>query len=259
MTIDWRDPQQLQDYRPALDLLNGRTLLITGAGDGIGKAVALACARHGARVILLGRTVEKLERVYDEIAAQGSPEAVIMPMDLASCTETDYAEVNTAIVDQFGALDGLLHNAGLLGRIQPLAQTTSAQFRDVLQVNLLSNFELTRALLPSLEASDDASVLFSSSSVGRQGRAYWGAYAISKFATEGMMQVWADELAGTSNIRVNTINPGATNTAMRRSAYPAEQPANNPDPADIVGAYLFLLGPDSREVTGQQLDARPRQ
>ncbi len=257
MAVDWQDPQQLQDYQPAANLLAGRTLLITGAGDGIGKAVALACAGHGAQVILLGRSVEKLEAVYDDIAALDAPESVIMPLDLAD-SAVDYSDINRAIIEQFGALDGLLHNAGLLGRIQPLAQTTAGQFRDVMQVNLFSNFELTRALMPSLEASDDASIVFSSSSVGRKGRAYWGAYAISKFATEGMMQVWADELASTSNIRVNTINPGATNTAMRRSAYPAEAPDNNPEPADIVGAYLFLLGPESQGVTGQQLDARRR-
>ncbi|MEX1196928.1 MAG: YciK family oxidoreductase [Pseudohongiellaceae bacterium] len=235
-------------------LLQDRTILITGAGDGIGRAVAEAAAAHGARVILLGRTKKKLESVYDSIVAAGHTEPVIHPMDLATAGTEDYDALASGIQDQFQALDGLLHNAGLLGSLNPLQFTEPQQWMKLMQVNVNACFLMTRALLPALQASADARLLFTSSSVGRQGRAYWGGYAISKFAVEGMMQVFAAELNRTSAIRVNSINPGATRTAMRRAAYPAEDPAALPTPESLTPAYLYLLGPDSRSLHGQALN-----
>lgn len=237
-------------------LLEGRTILITGAGDGIGRAVATAAAAHGARVILLGRTQEKLEAVYDTIIGQGHTEPVIHPMDLASAGNDDYDALADGLLAQFPALDGLLHNAGELGALTPLQFTTPEQWMKIMQVNVNACFLMTRALMPALQASTDARLLFTSSSVGRRGRAYWGGYAVSKFAVEGLMQVLAAELEKTSAIRVNSLNPGATRTGMRRAAYPAEDPAILPTPESLVPAYLYLLGPDSRELHGQALDIR---
>ena len=244
------------DYSPAADLLAGKTLLVTGAGDGIGRAAALSYARHGATVVLLGRTVAKLEAVYDEIESAGGTQPAIFPMDLATVDNEQVTELATAMTDTFGCLDGLLHNASVLGERRPIESATYAGWLEVMQVNVNAQFLLTRHLLPLLQAAPTASIVFTSSGVGRKGRAFWGAYAASKFATEGFMQVLADELENTCNVRVNSLNPGATNTAMRRAAYPSEPPTDNPSPEDIMPAYLYLMGNDSLTVNGQALSIR---
>ena len=243
-------------YQAPPDLLAGRNILVTGAGDGIGRAAALAFAAHGATVVLLGRTQAKLDAVYDEIVANGGAQPVIQLLDLKSAGDESYQALNEAIVDTLGCLHGVLHNAALLGPRTPLEQYPTAKWLEVMAVNLNAPFALTRALMPALRLAPEASIVFSSSSVGRRGRAYWGAYAVSKFGIEGLSQVLADELVNTSAIRINCINPGATNTAMRREAYPAESPASNPHPAQIMAAYLYLMGPASRGVTGCSLDAQ---
>ncbi|MAL96416.1 MAG: YciK family oxidoreductase [Haliea sp.] len=245
-----------QDYQAPDDLLRDKVILVTGAGDGIGRAAALAFAARGATLILLGRTVEKLEAVYDAIESAGGAQPALFPLDLTTATEQDCEQLASAIGETFGRLDGLLHNASLLGERRPIANSSLSAWQEVMQVNVNAAFLLTRTLLPLLEQAPQASVVFTSSGVGRRGRAYWGAYAVSKFATEGLMQVLADELENTSRVRVNSLNPGATNTAMRRSAYPAEDPTRNPSPDEILPAYLYLMGDDSVGMTGQALDAQ---
>lgn len=243
-------------YQPAPDLLQGKTILVTGAGDGIGRAAAMAYAGHGATVILLGRTESKLELVYDAIEQAGGPKPALVTMDLATVEEENVIRLAAGLAEEFGHLDGLLHNASLLGERRPVESTSYVAWQEVMQVNVNAQFLLTRHLLPLLQAAPTASIIFTSSGVGRSGRAFWGAYAVSKFATEGFMQVLADELENTSNIRVNSLNPGPTNTSMRRSAYPAEQPTDNPAPEDIMATYLYLMGDDSKGLTGQACDAR---
>ncbi len=244
------------NYQPRAGLLSGKNILVTGAGDGIGRCAALTYARYGATVLLLGRTGKKLEAVYDDIEAAGGPRPAIVEMDLASATEDSYANLASALSGEFPQLDGLLHNAALLGDRHPVQSASYTTWCDVMQVNVNAQFALTRYLLPLLQQAPRASIVLTSSGVGRTGRAYWGAYAVSKFAAEGFMQVLADELENTSNIRVNSLNPKGTNTAMRRAAYPAENPANNPSPEDIMPAYLYLMGEDSAGITGRAFDAR---
>ncbi len=244
------------DYQARPDLLEGRVILVTGAGSGIGRSAALSFARHGATVILLGRTTSKLEAVYDEIEAAGGKQPAIYPMNLEGAAPHDYESLALTIEQEFGRLDGLLHNASLLGKLTPIDHQDETQWLQVMQVNLNACFLLTRALLPLMRQSENASILFTSSSVGRQGRAHWGAYAVSKFATEGLMQVVADEEDGISPVRANSINPGATRTAMRASAYPAEDPHTLPDPDAIMPAYLYLIGPDSQGISGQAFNAQ---
>ena len=250
--------QDALSYQCPEQAFAGRVILVTGAGDGIGRAVSLALARHGATVILLGRTQEKLEAVYDQIKANGGPEPAMAPVNLDVARPQDYEALADMFDKEFGRLDGILHNASILGDITPLEQYEYGTWDTVMQVNVNAAFYLTRALMPLLRESDDASILFTSSSVGRKGRAFWGAYAVSKFATEGMMQVLADELENVSRIRVNSINPGATRTRMRAMAYPAEDASTLTTPEQIVPAYLYLLGPASTGVTGQALDAQQR-
>jgi NAD(P)-dependent dehydrogenase (short-subunit alcohol dehydrogenase family) len=242
---------------PQADELRGRAILVTGAGDGIGRAVSLALARAGAQVILLGRTVRKLEAVHAQIEKLGAPEASIVPLDLERALAADYEAVAAAIEKRYGRLDGLLHNAALLGALTPIEQYDVPTFMRVMHVNVTAEFVLTRQLLPLLRASQDAAVLFTSSGVGNRGRAYWGAYSISKFAVEGMAQVLAQELENTSQVRVNVIDPGKVRTSMRRMAYPSEAPGSLPTPESLTAAYLALLGPASRGVTGQRFRAQP--
>ena len=245
-----------QGYQAVPDLLKDKTILVTGAGDGIGRAAALSYAAHGATVVLLGRTESKLEQVYDEIEAKGGPKPGLVALDLATATEDNMTHLAHGLAEEFSQLDGLLHNASLLGERRPIESAGYSAWLEVMQVNVNAQFLLTRALLPLLQAASSASIIFTSSGVGRNGRAYWGAYAVSKFATEGFMQVLAGELENTSKVRVNSLNPGATNTAMRRTAYPGEQPTDNPAPEDIMASYLYLMGDDSIGVTGQPLNAQ---
>jgi NAD(P)-dependent dehydrogenase (short-subunit alcohol dehydrogenase family) len=231
-------------------------IAVTGASGGLGRAVAEACARHGAQVVLIGRDPARLEAVHAAIAAAGAPEASIAPFDLERALARDYDELAAALTGRYGRLDGLLHNAAILGTLSPIEHYDVPTWCRVLHVNLTAAFALTQVLLPALKKSADASVLFTASSVGRRGRAYWGAYAVSKCALEGLAQVLADELEGTSAIRVNTLNPGRARTAMRRQAYPAEDIATVPEPAALTGPYLALLGPASRGVTACAFDAQ---
>ena len=244
------------EYVARPDLLKGRVILVTGAGRGIGAAAARSFAAHGATIILLGKTEEHLDEVYDQIEADGSPQAAIIPFNLETAVPHQYDEWAAMIEREFGRLDGLLHNAAILGPRTPIEQLSGDNFMRVMQVNVNAVFMLTSTLLPVLKLSDDASVVFTSSGVGRNGRAYWGAYAVSKFANEGLMQVLADEVDGISTVRANSVNPGATRTGMRAQAYPGENPMNNPLPEAILPVYLYLMGPDSQGVNGQAFDAQ---
>ena len=245
------------DYQIAANNLKDRVILVTGAGDGIGREAAIQYAAHGATVLLLGRTVAKLEAVYDQIEKNGNKQAVIIPLDLMGATKQHYLEMASTIQQQFGRLDGVLHNAGLLGQLSPLEHIEEATFDDVMQVNVKAQLLLTQAILPLIKQSPDGRIIFTSSTVGHNGRAFWGTYAISKFATEGMMQVLADELSDTS-VNVNAINPGGTRTGMRAQAFPAEDARLLKTPQDIMPLYLYLMGPESHHVSGQCIDAQPK-
>lgn len=249
----------MHDYQAPKDLLQDKVILVTGAGDGIGKTTALTFARHGATILLLGRTTTKLETVYDEIVNEGLPQPAILPVNLEGATEVDYYNIAEVIDNEFGRLDGIVHNAGLLGSMTTIEQYETEVWQKVMQVNVNSAFVLTKVMLPLLRQSSEPSILFTSSSVGRKGRAFWGAYAVSKFATEGFAQVLASELDTEEDfVKVNVINPGATRTNMRSSAYPAENPMSLPSPEDIMPSYLYFMGNDSRRVTGQSVDAQPK-
>lgn len=243
-------------YQASQDLLKDRIILVTGAGSGIGRTAALTYAQHGATIILLGRTTEKLEAVYDEIESRGYPQPAIIPFNLETATDHDYTQLADTIENEFGRLDGLLHNAGLLGELKPVSQYPTADWQRIMQVNLNAPMMMSRELLPLMRLSDSASIIFTSSGVGHKGRAHWGAYSVSKFATEGLMQVMADEEEGISQVRVNTLNPGGTRTSMRASAFPGEDPESLPTPEDIMPLYLYLMGDESKDISGQAFHAQ---
>jgi NAD(P)-dependent dehydrogenase (short-subunit alcohol dehydrogenase family) len=248
-------------YQAPAHLLKDKVILVTGAGDGIGRAAALSYAAHGARVILLGRTDTKLAVVAEQIEVNGGEPATRVAFDLQHASASAYHDLAATLTRHHGRLDGVLFNASLLGTLAPFGQIPEAEWDEVMQVNLKANFLLTQALLPLICATakqyGDAAIIYTSSSVGRQGRAYWGSYAVSKFATEGMMEVLADELAHTS-VRVNSLNPGATRTHMRASAFPAEDPLQLLTPAQLMPLYLYLMGPESGELRGQTINAQPK-
>jgi NAD(P)-dependent dehydrogenase (short-subunit alcohol dehydrogenase family) len=250
------DAMDPRDYSPEPASHAGRIVLVTGAGDGIGRAVALGLAAQGATVALLGRTQRKLEAVYDTIVAAGHATPALLPFNLETATAAEYDALHAAVEHEFGRLDGLAHIAAILGARSPLEHYDVPTWCRVLHVNLTAAFILTRTLLPLLKRSADASVVFTSSGVGRKGRAYWGAYAVSKFGTEGLMQVLASECEETTRIRANSVNPGAVKTFMRLQAYPAEDRGALPDPVKVVPPYLWLLGPGSRGINGRAFDCQ---
>ena len=245
------------DFIPASNELDQKVILVTGAGDGIGKTAAITFAKHGAEVILLGKTTKKLEAVYDEIVNAGYKEPSIIPLDMKGATVQNYKDMAATIEAEYGKLDGLLNNASMLNSLNPVEHIYEDAFDKVMNVNFKATFFMTQALLPVMKKAPTPSIIFTTSSVGRKGRAFWGEYAFSKFATEGVMQVMADEYEHT-NLRVNCINPGATKTKMRAKAYPAENKDALKTPEQIMPTYMYLMSDQSKDVTGQSLDCQPK-
>jgi NAD(P)-dependent dehydrogenase (short-subunit alcohol dehydrogenase family) len=249
--------QACRSYAPTPDAFAGRVILVTGATAGIGRAVARDLVRHGATVILHGRNERALEALYQELLPLG-PEPAVAQVDLERAQGPQYESLTSEIEARYGRLDGILHNAAMLGDRSPIEYYDIGLWQRVLLVNLTAPFILTRCLLPLLRKSADASVLFTTSSVGQRGRAYWGAYAVSKAGLEGLAETLADELESTQ-IRVNLINPGGTRTRMRARAYPAENPETLPTADSHTPAFLYLLGSASRDVRGQRVELRAAQ
>ena len=249
---------KLLPYNPPANVLADRIILITGAGDGIGRAVSIACGKLGATVILLGRTVKKLERVYDAIVEAKGPKPAIYPMDLAGATAQHYAELAENVDREFGRLDGLLHNAAHLKTLSSIENSEPEDWARSFQVNVHAPYMLTRACLPLLRKSADASIVFTAAEEGRQGRAYWGAYAASKAAAESVMEVLADELEATPNVRVNSIDPGPTRTRLRQAAYPGKNPNSYKTPEAVADRFVYLLGPEGMGKNGVKFVADER-
>jgi len=243
-------------YEASPDLLRDKVILITGAGSGLGKALALRSACAGATVILCGRQKSKLDRVYDEIESSGGPQPALAPIDFASATAVEYDQLASVIEREFGRLDGLVHSAAILGDRTPLDQYDVPTWCKVLHIDLTAPFILTQVMLPNLRKSDDASIVFVSSSVAQRPKAYWGAYSVAKAGLEALSGMLAIEVESQANLRVNTVNPGAIRTPMRAAAYPAEKPAAVLAPDAVAGVFLYLLGADSRGVSGKHFNAQ---
>jgi NAD(P)-dependent dehydrogenase (short-subunit alcohol dehydrogenase family) len=244
-----------REFKATPALLAGRVILITGASGGLGRALALACAGAGASVILSGRSNAGLERVYDEIEALGAPQPAIAQLDLATAGAADYDGLARVIDTEFGRLDGLVHAAALLGDRTPIEHHDVPGWCRVLHVNLTAPFILTQVLLPALRKSEDASVIFVSSGVVRNQRAFWGAYAVAKTGLESLREMLSQELEGTK-IRLSSVNPGRVRTAMRAAAYPAEDPNTVPLPSAVTGPFLYLLSTEGRGAAGGYFEAQ---
>lgn len=245
-----------KNFTPSPTLLSGRVILVTGATSGLGRALAMECARAGATVILSGRNPGKLDRVYDEIVALGAPQPAIVTLDLATATAVDYDALARVISTEFGRLDGLVHAAGLLGDRTPLEQYDVPTWCRVLHVNLTAPFILTQVLMPNLRQSTDASIIFVSSGVVHNSRPFWGAYAVAKTGLESVRSMLSQELEAITSVRVNSINPGRMRTPMRAAAYPGEDPNTLPLPVSITPPFLYLLSEQGRGTDGQYFDAQ---
>jgi len=246
----------IRNYLPRASLLDGRIIVVTGADNDIGRCAAQACAAHGATAVLLGHNLQQLTDTYDRIEEAGLSQPAIYAIDAAGASPDDYQELAEVLDREFGRLDGLLHAGTMLGALTPMEHYKPELWAKVIEVNLNAPFLLTRACLPLLKRSEDASVLFSTADVGRKGRAYWGAYGASMAGVEGMMQILADELEVNTTVRVNSIDPGPVRSALRIMAYPAEDHTRLPEPAEVMNAYLYLIGPDSQGITGQPFNAQ---
>ena len=244
------------NFTPKQGLLLNKVVLITGATGGIGEALSIKCAQLGATVIISGKSIQNLEALHTKICAQGFIEPLIYPADLEGASKSDFEALASTIEEKFGHLDGLILNAAILGDLTPLDGYSQEKWNQVIQINVTSQFLMTQCLIPVLKKASSASVIFSSSSVGRIGKAYWGAYSISKFAIEALVQIWASEHENVSSIRFNAVNPGATQTKMRAMAYPAENPRMLPRPSHIISPYIYLLSAESLKITGQSFNAQ---
>lgn len=249
---------QIRNFEPQPDCLKGKNILVTGAGDGIGRVASLNYAKYGATVLLLGKTASKLEAVYDEIEAAGGAEPAMLPMNLERASYPEMQELAIMIEREIGHLDGLLHNAGILGVLTPLEMYDPIIFEQVMKVNFHATFMLTQALFPLLSSAQSGSIIFTSSGVGSQPRAFWGAYALSKLAVEGMSDIFTQETQKTTALRFNCINPGATRTQMRAIAYPSENPNTLLAPEALMNPYVALMCDDMAGVKGQVIDLQPK-
>ena len=241
-----------KNYKVKQNELNSKVILVTGANKGFGLAISMDLAKAGATVIMLGRDLSSLEYAYDAVVDAGYKEPILYPLDLEGASPENYQELQDNIIEKFNRLDGLIHNAAILGTQMPIDQYDIKLWYSTLQINLSAPFMLTQFLIPALKKSDDARILFLSSSVGRKARAYWGAYSVSKFGLEGLAMTLSEELENTK-IKVNTINPGKMRTEMRRTAYPAEDASTLPKPEEKSSVIVYLLSKEAERINGEQL------
>ena len=227
--------------------LDDKIILITGAGDGIGKAVSLDCASRGATIILLGKTIHKLEAVYDEIVEKGGAEPAIYPMDLSGASADDYDDLQDNIEKEFGRLDALFNNAGWLGASTPIDIFDTELWYRVMQVNLNAPFLLTKACLPLIKKSSQGAIVFTADD---KTTAYWGAYGVAKSGQQTLMTILADELES-QNIMVNAFDPGPVRTSFRTRAYPAEDAREMNKPEDVSAGFVYLISGQCDGVTGK--------
>lgn len=236
--FDW------QHYKADKNDFTDKVIMVTGAADGIGKAVTIALAEQGATVLMLDKKARHLEKLYDQVCERGFEEPIILPIDLMEITPDSATELAQVMNDDIGRLDGLLHNAAELGSPSPLDQYDMDYWNQVMHINLQAPYFLTRALLPLLKQDYTTNVLFTSADVGREALAYWGAYSIAYAGIEAQMSIWAQELEAISNIKINSIDPGPVRTSFRRRSHPGESQESLATPQSIAPAYLKLLSGD---------------
>ena len=243
--------EALLNFVPQANELEGRVILVTGAGDGIGRAISKAYATFGASVVLLDKSIEKLESVYDEITDAGLPEPAIYPLDMAGAVASDYLEMAKIINEQMGRLDGLVLNAAWLPGFMPFEQYALESWQKVLTINLNANFLIAQSVLPTLKQSKHASIVHSAHGLTR---AYAGAFGIAKAGMAAMVEILSDEYDNPQRfVKVNSIDTGPINTQMRITNYPGEESQGNAPAEAVVGPYLYFMSDASAAVTGEKV------
>ena len=244
------------NFKPQENCLKDKIILITGTGDGIGATAAKTFAKYGATIILLSKTEKKIVAINDEIIDAGYPQPAIIPLNLEEATAENYAGLAHSIETNFGHLDGLIHNAAMFEGLSPITQFDNTLWNRIVQVNLHAPFLLSQAMIPLLNKSQSSSMVFTSSGVAHQGRAYWNAYGVTKAAGDNLMEMLADELELNTPIRVNSIDPGRVRTRMRALAFPGEDPMTVPAPEDIMDNYIYLMSDESKEINGKIISCK---
>ena len=228
-----------------MSILN-KSILITGSSDGIGRSLAIEFSKLGANIILLGRNSEKLDAVYDLLDhSHVSQKHLILEADLALLSNEAAQEIFIAISQEFEVLDGIIHNAALLGTMSSLEDYDLSSWDEVMKVNLRAPFILTKTLKVMLENASLPRLIFTSSGVANKGRSFWGAYSVSKFGVKGLAEIFKDELEVTTKIKVFNFDPGKTRTNMRAAAYPAEDPNTLKSPTELIDCYLWFFQEES--------------
>jgi NAD(P)-dependent dehydrogenase (short-subunit alcohol dehydrogenase family) len=243
-----------ENYDPPRELLKERVILVTGAGQGLGQAVARACAAHGATVALLGRKQEKLEATYDAIAEAGGPEPALVPLDLASAAAPEFEGLANLVRRDLKRLDGIAHCASHFVPLGPLANQTLDQWLTLLRVNLAAPFALTKACLPLLSRAPDAAVIFTSETHAAHPRAYWGGFAVAKSGLSTLAAVWADELEHAGKPRMNVLIPGPIASPQRMQSHPGEERGMLRTVESAARAYLYLFGPEGAVFNGKTVE-----
>lgn len=231
--------------------LTGRVILVTGASQGLGKAVSLACARAGATVVLVAKNVKRLEAIYDLIEAESLPQPAALPVDLLAASDHDLEQGIMQIRDQLGRLDGVIHCASHFVNLSPLATQTMQDWLDVIRVNLVAAHALNRIALPLLQAAPDASVVLTGETHGHLPKAYWGAYAVSKAGLEALTKIAADEWEQYPNLRINTLIPGPIDSPFRAKTHPGESKDKLPKLEEVALQYVYWIGEASKGRSGE--------
>ena len=234
---------QLSNYKK--DFLKDKNILVTGASRGIGRAIAIGLSEYGANIIMLAKNENRLDQIYDEIKTNGETNPLIIKCDLNTLDENKAQEIANVISRDYGHLDALINNAAILEKMSLIEDYDLQSWEKVLKTNLTSGFLLSKYTIPLMQLSSTPRIIFTSSSVAKKGKAYWGAYSVSKAGIKVLAEILNDELESISNFKIFNFNPKATHTDMRSIAYPAEDPASIKKPNELIKYYLWMLSQES--------------
>lgn len=254
MSISLQKIPDLKSYAPKKDFLSNKLIIITGATDGIGKALAYSCAKFGAQLLLLGKNDNGLKLLHDDLSKLSKVCHQTYSIDFSLAGESDYIKFSEYIVEEYKEIDSLVLNAGYMEAMQGMRNFQLDTWLKTITINQHAPFMLAKCCIPLLERSNDPSIVFSTHECSK---AYWGAYGTAKSAQVGMMKILANELDGDKPIRVNGVDPAPVRTKLRLTSFPGINPEKFAAPDKVIAPYLYFIGPDSKGVTGMNYKLNP--